>query len=176
MERISAACAMEWSIELEKGLRSKKPGRSVEAILEIGPRLEQWNAEPQLTMAAYNMYGLIPGEDRLFANTILLRLADAFRLGDKHTRLSVVKVFLSEVRHRNNQKSRPYSGILSKLRVDNHLELLRRVKLVFYSGDVESRAFSLVLFGCWAHFSKDSPDIRYLILSSLVSSHVLEVR
>jgi integrator complex subunit 7 len=27
MERISAACAMEWSIELEKALRSKKPGK-----------------------------------------------------------------------------------------------------------------------------------------------------
>jgi hypothetical protein len=26
MERNSAACAMEWSIELEKALRSKKPG------------------------------------------------------------------------------------------------------------------------------------------------------
>jgi integrator complex subunit 7 len=26
MERNSTACAMEWSIELEKALRSKKPG------------------------------------------------------------------------------------------------------------------------------------------------------
>ena len=29
MERSSAACAMEWSIELEKALRLKKPGSSI---------------------------------------------------------------------------------------------------------------------------------------------------
>lgn len=27
MEKIPAACAMGWSIELEKGLRSRKPGK-----------------------------------------------------------------------------------------------------------------------------------------------------
>lgn len=124
------------------------------------------------------MFGLVPGEDRLFANTILLRLTEAFRLGDKYIRLSVLKVFLSELRRRNRKrsKSRSYNGILSKSMVDNPVELLTRVKTVFDSGDVESRAFSLILFGCWAEFAKDNGDIRYLILSCLVSSHVLEVR
>jgi len=28
MEKISATCAMGWSIELEKGLRSKRPGKN----------------------------------------------------------------------------------------------------------------------------------------------------
>ncbi|RVX06836.1 hypothetical protein CK203_014968 [Vitis vinifera] len=140
MERISAACAMEWSIDLEKGLRSKVAGGPVEAILQIGQRLEQWNREPEPTLPVYKMFGLVPGEDRLFANAILLRLAEAFRVGDHSVRHSVVRVFLS-LRSRNKNK-----------------------------------ALTLVLFGCWADFAKDSAEIRYIILSSLVSSHVVEVR
>ncbi|KAF9611110.1 hypothetical protein IFM89_027003 [Coptis chinensis] len=38
-------------------------------------------------MRISNIYGLVLGEDRLFANVVLLRLADAFKSGDKHTRL-----------------------------------------------------------------------------------------
>ncbi|XP_059661933.1 uncharacterized protein LOC132308009 isoform X2 [Cornus florida] len=176
MERISAACAMDWSIELDKGLRSKVPGQSVKAILQIGPRLEQWSREPELTIAEYKFFGLVPGEDRLFANTILLRLADAFSSSDKHTKLSVVRIFLSELRHRRKTSKRNHYKILSKPALENYLELLRKVKLVFETGDVESRTLALVLFGCWAAFAKDSAEIRYLILASLVSCHGLEVK
>ncbi|TXG57895.1 hypothetical protein EZV62_015724 [Acer yangbiense] len=177
MERNSTACAMEWSIELEMALRSKNSGRRVEAILQIGQRLEQWNGEPEATMTVYNMFGLVPREERLFANTIFLRLADSFLLGDRLIRVSIVRVFLSLLRHhRDKNKSKRIKGILAKSKVHNHLELLKRVKVVFDSGDVESRALALVLFGCWADFAKDSAQIRYLVLSSLVSSNVLEVR
>ncbi|KAL9456624.1 hypothetical protein AB3S75_005782 [Citrus x aurantiifolia] len=177
MERNATACAMEWSIELEKGLRSKIPGRCVEAILQIEPRLKQWAGEPEATMVVYNMFGLVPGEERLFANTIFLRLAEAFQLGHKHIRVAIVRVFLSLRRHcRDKKRSKRIKGILSKSRVHNHLELLKRVKIVFDTGDPESRALALVLFGCWADFAKDSAHIRYLVLSSLVSSNVLEVR
>ncbi|KAK9223330.1 hypothetical protein WN944_011772 [Citrus x changshan-huyou] len=177
MERNATACAMEWSIELEKGLRSKIPGRCVEAILQIEPRLKQWAGEPEATMVVYNMFGLVPGEERLFANTIFLRLAEAFQLEHKHIRVSIVRVFLSLRRHcRDKKRSKRIKGILSKSRVHNHLELLKRVKIVFDTGDPESRALALVLFGCWADFAKDSAHIRYLVLSSLVSSNVLEVR
>lgn len=151
-------------------------GLYVEVILQTGRRLEQWSREPETTMAAYNLFGLVPGEDRLFANTILLRLADAFKLGDKHTKLAVVRIFLSEYRNRDKKKNKGNKGILSKDRVHNQLELLTRVKVVFDTGDLESRALALALFGCWADFAKDSAQIRYLILSSLVSSHVFEVR
>ncbi|KAG8635607.1 hypothetical protein MANES_16G050600v8 [Manihot esculenta] len=177
MKRTSAVCAMEWSIELEMALRSKKSGQAVKAIQQIGSRLQQWSREPKPTMAVYNMFDLVLGEDRLFANTILLRLADAFRLGDKDTRLSVVRVFLSVFRNSyKEKKGKQYEGILSKARIDNQMELLKRVKLVFDTGDVESRALSLILFGCWGDFAKDSANIRYLILSSLVSSEILEVK
>ncbi|XP_050907816.1 uncharacterized protein LOC127121335 [Lathyrus oleraceus] len=35
---------------------------------------------------------------------------------------------------------------------------------------------ALVLFGCWADFANDNAQIRYLILSSLVSPHDCEVK
>ncbi|KAL5573623.1 hypothetical protein UlMin_023220 [Ulmus minor] len=174
MERDSAACAMQWSIELEKGLRSKKPGRSAEAILQFGPRLQQWSREPEPSSAAHHLFDLIPGEDRLFANAILLRLADTFSLGDDHIRRCVVKVFLSEYRCREKRKG--YKGLLSKERVENQSELLTRVKFVFDNGDWNSRALALVIFGCWADFAKDSAHVRYLVLSSFVSSHALEAK
>ncbi|KAL6992498.1 hypothetical protein U1Q18_010608 [Sarracenia purpurea var. burkii] len=174
MERTSAACAMEWSIDLEKGLRSKKSGQSLEAILQIGRKLEQWDREPAINMAQCNMFGLIPGEDRLFANTILLRLGDAFSSGDKQTKLCVVKVFLLLLRNRKKRSSQQ-DGVLFKCSLENRLELLRRVKYVFDTGDVESRSLALVLFGCWADIAKDSADIRFLVLSSLVSCDVLQV-
>lgn len=165
---------MQWSIDLEKGLRFKIPGRPAEAISEFGPRLLRWSREPEPILSAHHLFDLIPGEDRLFANAILLRLADAFRLGDENLRVSVAKMFLMEYRCREKRKG--YKGLLSKARVSNCLELLSRVKVVFDNGDVSSRALALVLFGCWADFAKDSANIRYLVLSSMVSPHVLEVR
>ncbi|ESW23192.1 hypothetical protein PHAVU_004G026300 [Phaseolus vulgaris] len=176
MEPTCAARAMEWSIQLEMGLRSAKPGAPVKAILEMEPRLWQWSREPEYDVAPCAMFGLVPGEDRIFANAILLRLADAFRGGDIETRLSVVRVFLSERKHRNKEKTKRCKGLLSEARVANHLELLNRVKSVFDIGDLESKALALVLFGCWADFLKDNAQIRYLIFSSLVSAHDCEVK
>ncbi|KAE9593009.1 hypothetical protein Lal_00029019 [Lupinus albus] len=176
IEPTCAACSMEWSIHLEKGLRSSKPGVRVQAILQMGPRLQQWSMELECDVASNSMPGLVPGEDRLFANAILLRLADAFRGGDKEIRLSVVKVFLLERKHRENRKHKQCKGLLSKARVANHLELLNRVKSVYDSGDLESKALALVLFGCWADFSSDNAQIRYLILSSLICPHDCEAQ
>ncbi|XP_070052234.1 uncharacterized protein [Nicotiana tomentosiformis] len=178
MERTPSACAMQWSIDLEKGLRSNKPGKSAEAILDIGPKLEWWSRESNLSAAEYKVFGLIPGEDKLFANSILLRLADAFKSGDKHMKLCIVKIFLSELKQRRRlrSKGRKDKGILSKDKLDSYRELLSRIKIVFDTGDIEERALALALFGCWAHIAKDSADVRYLILSSLVSMHVPEAK
>ncbi|KAL0372869.1 UNVERIFIED_CONTAM: hypothetical protein Scaly_0968500 [Sesamum calycinum] len=172
MEKSPAACAMDWSIQLEKSLRSQKPGKSIEALEEIGRRLEWWNSESELRFAEYCMFRLIPGEDKLFLNAIFLRLADAFRLGNKQIKNGVVKLFL----RMKKRKKRNGEGILSKGKLENYLELLIRVKEVFDKGDAEERALALLLFGCWAYFSKDCADIRYIILSSLVSGDVLEVK
>ncbi|KAG9454570.1 hypothetical protein H6P81_007474 [Aristolochia fimbriata] len=175
MDKISAACAQEWSIQLEKGLRSKNSSQKIEAVVQIGPKFQQWSKEPPITMAVASMYGLVLGEDRLFANTILLRLADAFKNGDHNMRLNILRIFLLELGQRK-KLLKPYNGILSKLRVPNYLELLRRVKFVFNTGDVKSRALSLRVIGCWADLAKDSADVRYMIISCLDSHHTLEVR
>ncbi|PIA64928.1 hypothetical protein AQUCO_00100412v1 [Aquilegia coerulea] len=174
MEKNSAACAMEWSIELEKGLRSNKPGQAIEALSQIGSRLEQWSKEPISTMVIFNIFGLIPGEDRLFANTILLRLADAFKYGDKQTRVCILKAFLLERKKR--KKGKQYNGILAKKRVPNYVELLKRVKIVYNKGDSDSKAISLRLLGCWSDIASDSAEIRHMILSSLGSCNVTEVK
>ncbi|CAL1360823.1 unnamed protein product [Linum trigynum] len=174
MEKISAASAMEWSIELDKGLRSRKPGQAVKAIQQTGSRLQQWDQEPEPTKAAHKIFDLVAGEERFFLNCILLKLADAFRSGDKDIRVSVVKVFLSLFKMR--RKTKRYHGVMSKAKMSNPLELLKRVKIVFDTGDLESRVLALVLFGSWAEFSRDNAHIRYIILSSLVSSEVMEVK
>ncbi|KAJ0598201.1 putative integrator complex subunit 7 [Helianthus annuus] len=177
MERTPAACAMNWSIQLDKAIRSNNTRKRTEAIKETGVRLEWWSTEPELSMAEYDMFGLIPGEDKLFANAILLRLAATFVSGDKHTKLCVVKMFLSELKHRKTKSSnRNNKGFFAKHNIPNHLELLRRIKLCFNSGDEEVRAMSLVLFGCWSDFSKDNAEIRYLVFSCIVSCRVLEVK
>lgn len=223
MDKIPAACAMDWSIELDKSLRSKKPGnywkiiflqisfyylvfllenyfftnfflvylvflfsfninwiyagKSIEAIKDIGPRLEWWNRDSKLTAAEYKIFSLIPGEDKLFLNAIFLRLADAFRSGDKNIKSCIVNIFLSLRRKRRRSAVKDDDcRILSKSKLENYMELLRRVKVVFDTGDVDQRSMALILFGCWADFAKDIADIRYIVLSSLVSGDAHEVR
>ncbi|MQL96479.1 hypothetical protein Taro_029160 [Colocasia esculenta] len=175
MEKVPAACAMEWSIQLEKGLRSRRPGQPVEVIEEVGTKLLKWSKETCITMSASMMYGLVPGEERSFANTILMRLADAFRSGDNCVRARILKIFLSEMRH-IKQKGRSYDGLLTKQRLPNYLELLKRVRLVFDTDDVKARALSLRLLGCWAPLTHDNADVRCIILSRLRSGNVLEVK
>ncbi|EOA15930.1 hypothetical protein CARUB_v10004024mg [Capsella rubella] len=177
MEKVSAACAMEWSIKLEKSLRSKNPVRAVEVILETGGKLEQWSKEPEPAVAVYNLFGLLPEEDKLFSNTILLRLVDAFCVGDKLIKLAVVRVFMSMFKQsRRKNISESATWFLSKARVYNHLELLKRVKNVYDKGDTETKALALILFGCWRDFASEFAPVRFLIFTSMVSSHDLEVR
>ncbi|GAB4858024.1 hypothetical protein Ancab_015927 [Ancistrocladus abbreviatus] len=175
MEKVAAACLMDWSIELEKGLRSRKPGQPIESVMKAGCRLKKWSNGPKLSMVICNMFGLDPGEDRLFVDGMLLRLASAFASGDKDMRICIVKVFKSELRPRDF-RSRQKNGIFSTMCVENQKELLRRVIVVLHSGDVESRALTLALFGCLADIVKDIPEIRFAIFSSLISSHVFEVK
>ncbi|KAI7754547.1 hypothetical protein M8C21_024589, partial [Ambrosia artemisiifolia] len=95
----------------------------------------------ELSMAEYGLFGLVAGQDKLFANAILLRLVDMFMSVDKQTKLCVVKMFLSELKRRKNKSSNSKNRYcFSKYNVPNQLELLRRIKLCFNSGDEEVRA------------------------------------
>ncbi|KAF8102940.1 hypothetical protein N665_0190s0057 [Sinapis alba] len=177
MEKVSAACAMDWSIKLEKALRSKNPVRAVEAIFETGEKLEQWSKEPDSAVAVYNLFSLVPEEDKLFLNTILLRLVDAFCYGDKLVKVAVVRVFMSMFKlSRGKNQSECETWFFSKAKVHNHLEMLKRVKSVYDKGDTEARALALILFGYWRDFASEFAPVRYLVFTSMVSSHDLEVR
>lgn len=146
-------------------------GKPIKALEEIGRRLEWWNRDPKLTFAEYRIFGLIPGEDKLFLNAIFLHLVDAFRSGNKQIKDCVVRIFLRMKKTEN----RKVECVLSKEKLENYLELLSRVKEVFDKGDAEERALALQLIGCWAYLAKDCPDVRYIVLSSLVAGDVLEV-
>lgn len=150
--------------------------RAVEAILETGGKLEQWSKEPESAIAVYNLFGLVPEEDKLFSNTILLRLVDAFCSGDKLVKHAVVRVFMSMFKlSRRKNKSESTTWFLSKSRVHNHLDILIRVKNVYDKGDTEAKALALILFGCWRDFASEFAPVCYLIFTSMVSSHDLEV-
>lgn len=150
--------------------------KAVEAILETGGKLEQWSKEPESAVAVYNLFGLVPEEDGLFFNTILLRLVDAFCFGDKLVKLAVVRVFMSMFKlSRGKNLNESATWFLSEARVYNHLEILKRVKNVYDKGDIEAKALALILFGCWRDFASEFAPVRYLIFTSMVSSYDLEV-
>jgi integrator complex subunit 7 len=144
------------------------------ALERIGPRLQQLSLESNITKSIADIYGLVPGEDRAFTNTIILRLCNAFENGDNQTRSLVLKIFLPELKQlEKNRKG--YKGILSKERLSNSSEILKRLKLVFYAGGFEEKALALRMLGCMADVAKDSIEIRSLVLSSLESSADVEV-
>ncbi|KAJ3708845.1 hypothetical protein LUZ61_012550 [Rhynchospora tenuis] len=174
MEKIPAASAMEWSIELDKGLRSKHADLRSVAIENIGPRLQQLSLESNITKSIADMYDLVPGEDRTFINTIILRLCNIFENGDNQTRSLVLKVFLLELKQLE-EKSKGYRGILSKERLSNSEEILKRLKSVFLAGGSEEKALALRMFGCMADVAKDNFEIRNLVISSLDSSDDREI-
>ncbi|PKU74431.1 hypothetical protein MA16_Dca003634 [Dendrobium catenatum] len=147
----------------------------IEAIKRIGHKLQQWSMEPSITLAISDVYDMVPGEDILFANTIILRLADAFCNGDIEVRRCILKVFLVELQH-ITKKGKNYDGILARKRVPNHLELLKRLLTVYDSGDLEAKCLTLRMFGCWACLATDSSHICFLIHKSMQSNHDLEVK
>ncbi|XP_073224299.1 uncharacterized protein [Cicer arietinum] len=121
----------------------------------MGPHLQY---ELKSDIVSSGMFGLVTGEDDLFANTILLRLADGFRRGNTDIRLSFVRVFLIDRKHHDNRKHKQCKWLLSMARVANHLELLKRVK-PFSTVDIQNPKLALVLLGCWADFSNANAQI-----------------
>ncbi|KAJ4733566.1 Integrator complex subunit 7 [Rhynchospora pubera] len=174
MEKIPAACAMDWSIELDKALRSKHTDLHNMALQKIGPRLQQLSLESNITKSIADIYDLVPGEDRTFINTIILRLCNIFENGDNQTRSLVLKVFLLELKQLE-EKGKGYKGILSKERLSNPEEILKKLKSVFLAGGFEEKALALRMFGCMSDVAKDNFEIRNLVISSLDSSDDREI-
>ncbi|KAF8762139.1 hypothetical protein HU200_009683 [Digitaria exilis] len=170
MERIPAASAMDWSIDLDRGLRSRHHATRVGALDAAAPRLRQLcacAASPAPAPVA-SAYGVLPGEARVFAETMLLRLATEFRTAaDGAMRARVVRTLLAAAGGR---------GVLVGARVAEPEQLLRRVKVVYDTGSARDKALALRVFGCLAEVAEDSVHVRSLILSSLGASSALEVK
>jgi integrator complex subunit 7 len=97
---------------------------------------------------------------------MLLRLATEFRTADVAMRVRIIKTLL-------NSATGP--GALAGARITEPDQLLRRVKVVYDTGNKRDRALALRMFGCFADIAKDSVHVRSLILSSLSASSALEV-
>ncbi|XP_062206674.1 uncharacterized protein LOC133908584 isoform X2 [Phragmites australis] len=166
MERIPAASAMDWSIDLDRGLRSRHHATRVHALDAAGPRLRQLCTSPIVPAPVSSAFGVLPGEARLFAETILLRLATEFRTADSALRARIVRTLLAAGGR----------GALAGARVAEPDQLLRRVKAVYDTGSARDRALALRVFGCLADIAKDSVHVRSLILSSLGATSALEVK
>ncbi|KAA8532386.1 hypothetical protein F0562_032359 [Nyssa sinensis] len=94
------ACKLHCDIELGEEVAGQlfeleplNAGQSVEAILPVGPRLEWWSGEPTLTIAEYNLFGLVSGEERLFGKWKHNPLSSCrcFSSGDEHAKLCVIR-------------------------------------------------------------------------------------
>ncbi|KAL6850192.1 hypothetical protein ACP4OV_020819 [Aristida adscensionis] len=166
MEKIPAASAMDWTIDLDRGLRSRHHATRTRALEAAGPRLRHLCASPAAPAPVASAFGALPGEARLFAETMLLRLASEFMAGDAALRARVVRTLLT---------ARARGG-LAGVRVAEPDQLLRRVKAVYDAGSVRDRALALRVFGCLADIAKDSVHVRSLILSSLGAPSAVEVK
>ncbi|TVU22305.1 hypothetical protein EJB05_31990 [Eragrostis curvula] len=166
MEKVPAASAMDWSIELDRGLRSCNQATRVHALDAAGPRLRQLFASPAIPVPVAAAFGILPGEAHRFAETMLLRLAVEFRTGDGALRARIVRCLLAAGE----------CGALAGARVAEPDQLLRKVKAVYDIGNARDRSLALRMFGCLAGISKDSVHVRSLILSSLGASAVIEAK
>lgn len=175
--------------------------------MKLGPQLVRWSHDCVVNASSANLFKLEPGQDRVFANAILLRLAETFRSGNNFVRVCVLKALMLEFKgrgwigerfagdnferisvsnkliHSSGSRSRALrkfpSGeerLLTKKRIENHAEMLRRVKSVIDSGDPTSRALAIRVLGCLADLGKDSVDVHNLVLQAVHSPHREEVR
>uniref|UniRef100_A0A0E0JD29 Integrator complex subunit 7 n=1 Tax=Oryza punctata TaxID=4537 RepID=A0A0E0JD29_ORYPU len=161
----AAASAMQWSIDLDKALRSRHPATRLHAIDAVAPRLRELGASP----AAASALGVLPSEPRLFAHTILLRLATHFTTAHNAVRARILRALLLA-----------YDGSLPITCVappeSQHQLLLTRVKAAYDAGCPHARALALRMFGCLAHLAHHSLHLRSLLLSTFSSSNAPQVK
>ncbi|XP_044974776.1 uncharacterized protein LOC123442720 isoform X2 [Hordeum vulgare subsp. vulgare] len=164
MESIPAACAMDWSIDLDKGLRSRHLGTRLKALEAAAPRIRDLAASPSVPAAVASAFGVLPAEPRVFAETMLLRLATEFRAAtDDSVRARIVRALL------------PAQGAAWACAEPD--QILRKVAAAHgAAGTPRARELALRMFGCLADLAKDSVHVRSLVLSGLRSSNAAEVK
>ncbi|XP_037411431.1 uncharacterized protein LOC119274814 [Triticum dicoccoides] len=165
MESIPAASAMDWSIDLDKGLRSRHLGTRLKALEAAAPRIRDLAASPAVPAAVASAFGVLPAEPRVFAETMLLRLATEFRAAaDDTVRARIVRALLPA-----------QDAAWACAEPD---QILRKVAAAHggAAGTPRARELALRMFGCLADLAKDSVHVRSIVLSGLRSSNAAEVK
>lgn len=171
--RAAAAMAMQWSIDLDRALRSRHPATRLRAVDAVAPRLRELGASPPAAVppAVASALGVLPSEPRLFAHTILLRLATHFATADNAVRARILRALLLL----GLDGSLPMTMACVAAEPQHQVAVLARVKAAYDAGCPRARALALRMFGCLAHLAHHSLHLRSLILSTFSSSNALQV-
>ncbi|KAM0872214.1 hypothetical protein ACQ4PT_038852 [Festuca glaucescens] len=165
METIPAASAMDWSIDLDRSLRSRHLGTRLQALDAAAPRIRELASCPTVPPGVASSSGIMPAESRVFAETMLLRLATEFRAAaDDSIRSRIVRSLLPN-------KGGGWAAAEPE-------QILRRVTAAHGAAGAtpRARALALRMFGCLADLAKDSFHVCSLVLSGLRSSNAAEVK
>uniref|UniRef100_A0A0D9Y4D3 Integrator complex subunit 7-like C-terminal domain-containing protein n=1 Tax=Oryza glumipatula TaxID=40148 RepID=A0A0D9Y4D3_9ORYZ len=174
MDKLPAASsAMQWSIDLDRALRSRHPATRLRAVDAVAPRLRELGASPPAAVppAVASALGVLPSEPRLFAHTILLRLATHFATADNAVRARILRALLLL----GLDGSLPMTMACVAAEPQHQVAVLARVKAAYDAGCPRARALALRMFGCLAHLAHHSLHLRSLILSTFSSSNAPQV-
>uniref|UniRef100_A0A0D9Y4D5 Integrator complex subunit 7 n=1 Tax=Oryza glumipatula TaxID=40148 RepID=A0A0D9Y4D5_9ORYZ len=175
MDKLPAASsAMQWSIDLDRALRSRHPATRLRAVDAVAPRLRELGASPPAAVppAVASALGVLPSEPRLFAHTILLRLATHFATADNAVRARILRALLLL----GLDGSLPMTMACVAAEPQHQVAVLARVKAAYDAGCPRARALALRMFGCLAHLAHHSLHLRSLILSTFSSSNAPQVK
>jgi integrator complex subunit 7 len=144
--------------------------------LKLALRLQQWSREPPASPVIARLYNLDIGQESAFLNAIMMHLTEAFRTGDNFVRLCVLKILLQEKKsRRSGVQDLQGKGLITKERIPNHAEVLKRLKTIIKSGDHTAKALALLVTGCLAELAKDSIDVHRLVFEAIHSPYECEV-
>uniref|UniRef100_A0A0D3EKH9 Integrator complex subunit 7 n=1 Tax=Oryza barthii TaxID=65489 RepID=A0A0D3EKH9_9ORYZ len=175
MDKLPAASsAMQWSIDLDRALRSRHSATRLRAVDAVAPRLRELGASPPAAVppAVASALGVLPSEPRLFAHTILLRLATHFATADNAVRARILRALLLL----GLDGSLPMTMACVAAEPQHQVAVLARVKAAYDAGCPRARALALRMFGCLAHLAHHSLHLRSLILSTFSSSNAPQVK
>uniref|UniRef100_A0A0E0BYG4 Integrator complex subunit 7-like C-terminal domain-containing protein n=1 Tax=Oryza meridionalis TaxID=40149 RepID=A0A0E0BYG4_9ORYZ len=177
MDKLPAASsAMQWSIDLDRALRSRHPATRLRAVDAAAPRLRDLGASPPAAVppAVASALGVLPSEPRLFAHTILLRLAAHFATADNAVRARILRALLLGL---DGSLPLPMACVAAEPQQQQQVVVvLARVKAAYDAGCPRARALALRMFGCLAHLAHHSLHLRSLILSTFYSSNAPQVK
>ncbi|KAM0869724.1 hypothetical protein ACQ4PT_040532 [Festuca glaucescens] len=147
MERIPASSSMDWSIDLDRTFRSHLLDTHLQALDADALGIRELASCPTVPAGVASAYGIMPAESRVFAETMLLRLATEFRAAvDDSFRSCIVRSLLPN-------KFGGWAAAESE-------QILRTVAAAHSAAGAtpRTRALALRMFGCLADQAEFQPD------------------